>query len=95
MTHKDFVGPGSYPIIHPAIDEEIDTTTHCQPLHSPIKSESIISQQRILPHCQNSQMLGEIYQYLKWELNVDPIMLREFKHMFYEDFVGSGPYPIV
>ncbi|KAG2747847.1 hypothetical protein P692DRAFT_20931833, partial [Suillus brevipes Sb2] len=32
-------------------------------------------------------------QYLEWELNVDPVTLREFEDMVKKDFVGQGPYP--
>ncbi|KAF8422826.1 hypothetical protein L210DRAFT_837602, partial [Boletus edulis BED1] len=31
-------------------------------------------------------------QYLEWELNVDPVILWEFKEMIYKDFVGPGTY---
>ncbi|KAG2738810.1 hypothetical protein P692DRAFT_20412836, partial [Suillus brevipes Sb2] len=31
-------------------------------------------------------------QYLEWELNVDPVTLREFEDMVKKDFVGQGPY---
>ena len=32
-------------------------------------------------------------QYFEWELNVDPITLREFEGMICKDFVDPGPYP--
>ena len=40
-----------------------------------------------------NQMEREICQYLEWELNVDPVMLREFEDIIRKDFVGPGPYP--
>ncbi|KAG1843326.1 hypothetical protein F4604DRAFT_1530202, partial [Suillus subluteus] len=39
------------------------------------------------------QMEHGMWQYLVWELNVDPVMLREFEDMVKKDFVGQGPYP--
>ncbi|KAG2112745.1 hypothetical protein BD769DRAFT_1364408, partial [Suillus cothurnatus] len=40
-----------------------------------------------------SWMEREMCQYLEWELNMDLVMLREFKDMVKKDFVGQGPYP--
>ncbi|KAG2108809.1 hypothetical protein BD769DRAFT_1675220 [Suillus cothurnatus] len=39
------------------------------------------------------QIERKMRQYLEWELNVDPVMLREFEDMVKKDFVGQGPYP--
>ena len=38
-------------------------------------------------------MEQEMCQYLEWELNIDPITLREFEEMIHKDFVSPGPYP--
>jgi hypothetical protein len=40
-----------------------------------------------------NQMEWGMCQYLEWELNIDPIMLREFEDMICKDFVGPSPYP--
>jgi hypothetical protein len=40
-----------------------------------------------------NQMERGMCQYLEWELNVDPVTLREFEDMICKDFVGPGPYP--
>ena len=40
-----------------------------------------------------NQMEHEMCQYLDWELNVEPLTLKEFKAMACKDFAGLGPYP--
>ena len=40
-----------------------------------------------------NQMERVMCQYLEWELNVDPVTLKEFEEMVRKDFVGIGPYP--
>ena len=34
-----------------------------------------------------------VSMYLEWELDVDPVTLREFEDMIRKNFVGPGPYP--
>ena len=38
---QGFCRSGSLPYIHPTINEEVDSTTHCQPLHRPVEYEPI------------------------------------------------------
>ena len=38
-------------------------------------------------------MERDMCQYLKWELNANLIMLREFEDMICKNFVSPGPYP--
>ena len=40
-----------------------------------------------------NQMELEMCQYLNWELNFEPVSLKEFKDMVLKDFAGPGPYP--
>jgi hypothetical protein len=40
-----------------------------------------------------NQMERGMCQDLEWELNVDPVTLREFEDMIHKDFVGPGAYP--
>ena len=56
------------------------------------KSWSIVAQ-GMFQLREINQMEREMCQYLEWELNVDPITLREFEEMIRKDFVGPGPYP--
>ena len=48
------------------------------------KSWSIVA--KACSNCEKSTMC----QYLKWELNINPIMLREFEEMICKDFIGLG-----
>ncbi|KAI9459964.1 hypothetical protein HD554DRAFT_2041724 [Boletus coccyginus] len=56
------------------------------------KSWSIVAQ-GMFQLREINQMEREMCQYLEWELNVDPVTLREFEEMIRKDFVGPGPYP--
>ncbi|KAG1739136.1 uncharacterized protein EDB91DRAFT_1237581 [Suillus paluster] len=56
------------------------------------KSWSIVAQ-GMFQLREINQMEREMCQYLEWELNVDPVTLREFEEMVKKDFVGPGPYP--
>ncbi|KAG1824326.1 uncharacterized protein BJ212DRAFT_1319395 [Suillus subaureus] len=56
------------------------------------KSWSIVAQ-GMFQLREINQMEREMCQYLEWELNVDPVTLREFEDMVKKDFVGQGPYP--
>jgi Cyclin, N-terminal domain len=40
-----------------------------------------------------NQMEREMCQYLDWELNIEPLTLKEFEAMVRKDFAGPGPYP--
>jgi len=46
-------------------------------------------------HRDQSDGEGDVImcQYLEWELNVDPVTLREFEKIVRNDFVGPGQYP--
>ncbi|KAN0081278.1 hypothetical protein V8E55_008902 [Tylopilus felleus] len=56
------------------------------------KSWSIVAQ-GMFQLREINQMEREMCQYLEWELNVDPVTLKEFEEMIRKDFVGPGPYP--
>ncbi|KAG2120261.1 hypothetical protein DEU56DRAFT_928467 [Suillus clintonianus] len=56
------------------------------------KSWSIVAQ-GMFQLREINQMEREMCQYLEWELNVDPVTLREFEEMVKKYFVGQGPYP--
>ncbi|KAF9243147.1 hypothetical protein BU15DRAFT_86565 [Melanogaster broomeanus] len=56
------------------------------------KSWSIVAQ-GMFQLREINQMEREMCQYLEWELNVDPVTLREFEVMIRRDFAGPGPYP--
>ena len=44
MIRKDFVGPGPYlGYIYPTIDDKMNATTYCQPLHSPSNTSTSMS----------------------------------------------------
>ncbi|KAH7883209.1 hypothetical protein F5I97DRAFT_1939054 [Phlebopus sp. FC_14] len=56
------------------------------------KSWSIVAQ-GMFQLREINQMEREMCQYLEWELNVDPVTLRDFEEMVRKDFAGPGPYP--
>ncbi|KAG1716490.1 hypothetical protein ID866_694 [Astraeus odoratus] len=56
------------------------------------KSWSIVAQ-GMFQLREINQMEREMCQYLEWELNVDPLTLKEFEEMVRKDFAGTGPYP--
>ncbi|EGO00719.1 hypothetical protein SERLA73DRAFT_178625 [Serpula lacrymans var. lacrymans S7.3] len=56
------------------------------------KSWSIVAQ-GMFQLREINQMEREMCQYLDWELNVDPVTLKEFEEMVRKDFAGPGPYP--
>ena len=37
-------------------------------------------------------MQREVYSYFEWQLNVEPIALKEFESIVWKDFKGTGPY---
>ena len=39
-----------------------------------------------------NQMQREVYSYFEWQLNVEPIALKEFESIVWKDFKGTGPY---
>jgi hypothetical protein len=41
-----------------------------------------------------NQMEREMCSYLEWQLNVDPLMLRNFQNRVQCDFASPGPYPL-
>jgi len=55
------------------------------------KSWSIVAQ-GMFQLREINQMEREMCQYLEWELNVDPVTLRDFEEMVKKDFVGPRPY---
>ncbi|KAH7927453.1 hypothetical protein BV22DRAFT_1007019 [Leucogyrophana mollusca] len=56
------------------------------------KSWSIVAQ-GMFQLREINQMEREMCQYLEWELNVEPVTLKDFEEMVRKDFAGPGPYP--